>query len=151
MVYASSKSSRYAISEVSSPAWLAAIERIIETFWVGALWAVGYLAAPVLFAGLDNHALAGQLAGAMFTRVGWLSLLAAAMLLVLQWRRGDLQRWRTGLIVAMLALIVIGEYWLRPQMASAMPADFGRLHGIAQGVYLVVSLLGLVLIAAPRR
>jgi hypothetical protein len=41
------------------------------SLWVGALWAIGYLAAPVLFAMLDDRAMAGRVAGVMFTYVGW--------------------------------------------------------------------------------
>lgn len=130
--------------------WLAAIERVILTAWIGALWAVGYLAAPVLFASLESRALAGQLAGAMFTKVACLSVVAAIALLLIQWRRGwRLARWRSLVTAAMLVLIVIGELWVRPMMATAAPPDFGRLHGLAQGIYLLVSVLGLALAAAP--
>ena len=34
---------------------------------MGGLWAIGYLAAPVLFASLGDKMLAGMLAGKMFT------------------------------------------------------------------------------------
>lgn len=130
--------------------WLAAIERVILTAWIGVLWSVGYLAAPVLFASLDSRALAGQVAGNMFTKVACLSVLAAIALLLIQWRRGwRLTRWRSLTIMAMLALIATGELWVRPMMAIAAPPDFGRLHGLAQGIYLVVSVLGLALAAAP--
>ncbi|HEX5512796.1 MAG TPA: DUF4149 domain-containing protein [Gammaproteobacteria bacterium] len=131
---------------------IAALERVVLTLWVGALWTVGYLAAPVLFATLDDRALAGRLAGNMFTSVAYLSLAAGGVLLLIEWRRQDRRRWRAWLIVAMLALIAIGELWVRPLMAVAAPGDFARLHGIAQVVYLLVSLLGLGLVAhAPGR
>ena len=35
---------------------------IVITLWVGALWAIGYMAAPTLFHVLDDRALAGKLA-----------------------------------------------------------------------------------------
>jgi len=40
---------------------------IVITLWVGALWAIGYLAAPTLFHVLDDRALAGKVAGQLFT------------------------------------------------------------------------------------
>ena len=43
-----------------------ALYSIAITLWVGGLWAIGYLAAPTLFAELSDRALARQLAGAMF-------------------------------------------------------------------------------------
>jgi hypothetical protein len=126
---------------------IAALERVVLTLWVGALWTVGYLAAPVLFATLDDRALAGRLAGNMFTSVAYLSLAAGGILLLIEWRRHDRHRWRLWLIAAMLVLIAIGELWVRPLMAVAALGDFARLHGIAQVVYLLVSLLGLALVA----
>ena len=39
------------------------------TAWVGALWAIGYIAAPLLFAHLADRATAGSLAGSMFSVV----------------------------------------------------------------------------------
>jgi hypothetical protein len=42
------------------------------TLWVGGFWAIGYLAAPMLFYNLDDRMLAGMLAGKMFTGMpGW--------------------------------------------------------------------------------
>ena len=39
------------------------LERILLTLWVGSLWVVGFVVAPVLFAELDDRALAGSTAG----------------------------------------------------------------------------------------
>jgi hypothetical protein len=131
---------------------LAAVERVVLTLWVGALWAIGYIAAPVLFGVPEAQALAGRLAGEMFTAVSYLSLAAAAMLLLIRFlRRRWRPLWQPAAIGAMLALIVAGEFGVRPLMSAAAPAEFGRLHGIAQGIYLLVSLLGLILVAAPQR
>ena len=54
------------------------IYSIAITLWVGALWAIGYLAAPTLFRLLEDRPLAGRLAGEMFTYVAWLGMAAAA-------------------------------------------------------------------------
>ena len=61
---------------------LEVIERIILTLWVGALWAIGYLAVPFLFSGLDDRRLAGELAGEMFKAVGYVGLVSGIILLV---------------------------------------------------------------------
>lgn len=136
---------------MSGTPWLSATERVILTAWIGSLWSIGYLVAPVLFGSLDDRALAGQLAGSMFTKVAYLSVLAAIALLFIHWRCGwRAARWRSVMVAAMLFLVAIGELWVRPQMAVAVPSEFGRLHGFSQGIYLLVSLLGLVLVAAPR-
>ncbi|MDR2874921.1 MAG: DUF4149 domain-containing protein, partial [Methylobacillus sp.] len=58
------------------------LELIIVVAWVGGLWAIGYLAAPVLFHALnDNRQLAGNLAGEMFTGVALLSMFSGIFLL----------------------------------------------------------------------
>lgn len=129
-----------------------ALERVIVSMWVGALWSVGYIAAPVLFGTLEDRALAGELAGNMFTVTAYLSLAAGALLLLIHGLTGGARpRWPTAVVVAMLLLVAIGEFGVRPMMAAAAPSDFGRLHGIAQIFFLAVSLLGLVLAAAPCR
>ena len=51
---------------------------------VGAQLAVGYLVAPTLFAVVPERALAGTIAGAIFTRLGWIALAGYALLMLLQ-------------------------------------------------------------------
>lgn len=134
--------------------FLGAGERILLTLWVGGLWTAGYIAAPVLFASLDQPALAGFLAGRMFTAIAYLSLVCGGALLLFQLLRPSAEsrfHWRLWLIAAMLLLIAVGEFWVRPAMVAAPAADFGRLHGIAQIVYLAVSLLGLALVGLGLR
>ena len=42
------------------------LQRIILTFWIGGMWAVGYLVVPVLFQQLPTPQMAGDLAGTLF-------------------------------------------------------------------------------------
>lgn len=130
-------------------------EQLLQTLWVGALWTVGYLVAPVLFAELDSSAEAGRLAGSLFTLVAWLSLVCGGLLL-LALNLSEADRVRGILIVAMLLLICANEWGIRPVMEAARLPDgttgprFGMLHGISATMYLVVSLTGLFLVAADR-
>jgi hypothetical protein len=55
---------------------------ILIALWVGGMWAIGYLAAPVLFASLGDRQLAGMVAGKLFALIGWVGLGSAAYLLV---------------------------------------------------------------------
>ncbi len=131
-------------------------ERILLTLWVGGLWTVGYIVAPVLFASLDDRALAGSLAGTLFGILGWLGLLAGGLLLTAnQVRRPGLRgNWRALVLLAMLALVAAGQFGLAPVIAGLREAGladssrFGLLHGIASVLYLATSLLGLALVAA---
>ncbi len=136
-------------------------ERILTSLWVGALWGIGYLAVPTLFASLDDRILAGMLAGKMFTTLSYLGLGVGAVLLAAQLMARGWREPRTALLVIMLGLVAVGEFGLQPMMAelkaqglvpgSAQAAQFGRLHGVASILYLLNSLCGLGLIALGAR
>ena len=51
-----------------------ALERILLTLWVGSLWVVGFVVAPLLFAELHDRALAGSTAGTLFTVTSYIGL-----------------------------------------------------------------------------
>ncbi len=137
----------------------AAIERLLITLWVGSVWAIGYIAAPALFANLDDSELAGTLAGELFTAAAWVGMGCAIVLLMvylIQRGRSVFTQWRFWLVLVMLALTVVGEFVIRAQMELVRGTEsFARLHGTAQLVFLVVALLGLALVlagpAGPRR
>ena len=57
-------------------------ERILLTLWVGGLWAIGYIAAPTLFAMLDDRKLAGALAGQMFHIISYIGLVCGTLLFI---------------------------------------------------------------------
>ncbi len=57
--------------------WLDKFSLILITFWVGALWTTGAVAYS-LFHTLEDHQLAGQLAGQFFTYVSYLGLFSDA-------------------------------------------------------------------------
>ena len=40
------------------------------TLWVGGMWAIGYMVAPVLFSSLGDRQLAGLVAGKLFSLIG---------------------------------------------------------------------------------
>ncbi len=135
------------------------IENLLLTLWVGALFGVGYLAVPVLFASLDDRQLAGELAGEMFRLVGYLGLGAGALLLASFFWQGA--RWRVWLVVAMLALVVVSVFVLQPMMVelkqhglvpdSEEAREFARLHGVSSVLYLLTSVLGVGLVLAGPR
>ncbi|HHJ16128.1 MAG TPA: DUF4149 domain-containing protein [Gammaproteobacteria bacterium] len=131
-------------------------ERILLTLWVGGLWSVGYIVAPFLFARLEDRALAGSLAGALFEIMAWLGLACGGLLLLSNQLQSTGRRfnWRALALAIMLVLILVGQFALAPQIAGlreqglAGTDAFARLHGVAAILYLLTSLLGLVLVAA---
>jgi len=140
------------------------IQRIVLTFWIGGLWAVGYLVAPVLFHHLQNPQLAGLIAGELFTLMSWLGLASALVLTVIYFFL-DRAKWRFLLLLLMVVLITLNLLYLTPEIGelremaggviekgSEIHNRFALLHGIASGLYLLVSLLGLLLvIRQPER
>jgi hypothetical protein len=139
-------------------------ERIILTLWVGGLWAIGFLAVPVLFHTLSDRTLAGELAAPMFTLINAISLVCGAVLLlgaVVGGGRAWYRSWRVGVIAVMMAGTAVILFIIQPQMAAlkvqaaaaggTLGPQFGRLHGISSVIYLLVSVLGLLLVAATGR
>ena len=139
-------------------------ERIILTLWVGGLWAVGFLAVPVLFHSLDDRTLAGELAAPMFTIINGFGLVCGGLLLLfaaLSQGRGWVRSWRTGIIVVMMVVAAVILFVIQPQMAALkaqvaaaggeLGPQFGRLHGISSVLYLLASVLGLLLVGAGGR
>lgn len=121
------------------------------------MWTAGLIVAPLLFAQLDDRALAGTVAGSLFAITAYLGLACGGVLLVLNgWRYRAVNR-RASLMLVMLVLIVIGQFGLAPMIAElrlqglTASARFGQLHGLAGGLYMINCLLGLVLVVMGRQ
>lgn len=137
------------------------------TLWAGALWAIGYIAAPLLFANLSDRALAGSLAGAMFAVVGWLGLgCGAYLLLFMLLRLGGtaLKRLVFWLVLLMTLLAAAQLFGLQPLIAqlrsesvprelaeAATKSRFATWHGVASVLYLVQSLLAVLAVLGAGR
>jgi hypothetical protein len=130
--------------------------------WIGGTWAIGYIAAPVLFTSLDDKQLAGILAGKLFGVVAWVGIAASVYLLIYRIARdggGALKTLFFWAVAVMLALTLAGHFGIQPIMQGlkdqAMPhavmqsvfADrFARWHGVSSILYLIQSALGLLLV-----
>ena len=134
------------------------ISALCLSAWVGSLWAVGYLAVPVLFYAQPDRQLAGRLAGTMFSWSGYLGLCCGIYLLIYQLMQPAHLRQRQ-LVAAMLILSLIIQFGIQPVMndlklhalpldvmQSSFAAQFKMLHGISSVAYLIESLLGVLLV-----
>jgi len=136
---------------------LPATERILLTLWVGALWVAGFIVAPLLFSELDDRALAGSLAGSLFTITSYLGLGCGGLLLILNSLTFRAVNWRAIFVVGMLLLVVIGQFVITPMVVELRDqgltdtARFGQLHGLASVLFITTSVLGLVLVAAGQK
>jgi MFS family permease len=134
---------------------------LVATFWVGSLWAIGYVVAPTLFATLADRVLAGTIAGSLFLVEAWLSLICGVILALLVARVSVPQQAPAArkrvlqLIAAMMLCTLVGYFGLQPFMAAIRESSaaagglsgdaklhFGILHGAASAIYLLQSLVG---------
>ena len=144
-----------------------ALQSIVVTLWVGSLWTIGYIVAPLLFAKLADRALAGMLAGSFFTVVAYVGLGCAIYLLVFRLARFGSGAFGQGffwIALLMLALIVVGQFGVQPLLeslkAQALPREvmesvlrerFDTWHGVASGLYVIESVLGVALVVLQHR
>lgn len=144
-----------------------ALFQVALTLWVGGLWTVGYLVAPMLFATLADRQLAGMIAGKLFAAIGWIGLGSAAYLLLFLLQRAGasvFRRWLFWMILLMLLLASVGLFGIQPLMAQlkadALPREvvesvlrdrFAVWHGVSSVLYLMQSVLGLLVVVAAGR
>lgn len=144
-----------------------ALYLIAITLWVGGMWAIGYLAAPVLFASLSDRQSAGMVAGKLFALIGWVGLGSAVYLLIFLFARLGGRFFRSPvfwLVLSMALLVAAGQFGIQPLMAQlkadALPGQvmesvlrdrFATWHGISSILYLMQSMLGLWLVVWAHR
>ena len=144
-----------------------ALQSMTATLWVGGLWTIGFIVAPVLFATLPDRALAGLLAGKLFSLIALLGIACALYLIVYRLARDGKGALRQGLfwiVLLMLALTLAGEFGVQPVLAAlkeeALPRQvmesvlrdrFAFWHGVASGLYVIQSVLGAALVILLRR
>ena len=142
------------------------LRSLLITFWVGSMWTIGYVVAPLLFATLTDRAQAGTLAGLFFKAEAWISLICGALLLAIIWtqREHPTRILQIKLVIGMLLCTVIGYFGLQPYMAElrviaaqsggimddVVRSRFGMLHGAASVIYLLHSLLGVGLVLKSK-
>ena len=140
--------------------------------WVGGLGVLGGVAAPTLFTVLQapdpaaGRDLAGAAFGAIFERFQIVAWVCGGLLLALFGTRAALGprpfrlRYRVWTVVAMLSLSIATAIFVVPRMnrirddasgaVASLPAEdarrveFGRLHGLANGLMLLTLAAGLV-------
>ena len=125
---------------------------LLITFWVGSLWTICGLVAPMLFATLEDRHAAGNLAATFFRAATVISVVVGAVLIALAvtGRLGSADRLMKWLIATtaaapLLSEVVVGPYMERARAAGDM-ARFGALHGVAALLFVVACVSGLLLV-----
>jgi len=143
------------------------VASLLTTAWVGGLWAVGFLAVPVLFYAQPDRQLAGMLAGQMFTLVSYLGIVCGLYLLIQSMSvsgRASFRQARFWIVAVMLLITMVLQFGIQPVMTGlkleAMPLDvmhstlaarFSMLHHVSSTIYTIESLLGVVLVVKSQR
>ena len=138
------------------------IYAVALTLWIGGMWAIGYIVAPTLFYSLPDRALAGMLAGKLFTLMAYVGIGCAVYLLLYRLARfggAGLRHGAFWIMLLMLLLGLTGEFGVQPVLAGlkhqALPAEvmesvfrdrFATWHGVASVLYLIQSGLGVLLV-----
>lgn len=133
---------------------------VLLGIWLGAQLALGYVAAPVLFAQLPRMQ-AGEIAGVLFSLQAYFGLVVWVLAVVVAYG-GPQDSVPTGrqraLMVLLWLVLALNEGVVTPVIAALKSGgshvlltltggDFGLWHGIASSLYLLASLLGLYLLA----
>jgi hypothetical protein len=136
---------------------------LLITLWAGALWTIGYIVAPSLFAMIEDRALAGSIAGRLFGIVNVLGIAAGAYVLLYCLLRSGLVGLRNvtvGLVAVLVAIALASQFGIQPMMAElrvagvldeAARSRFGMWHGISSALYVVQSVILLVVVLTVRR
>jgi hypothetical protein len=145
---------------------IASARLLVAVLWAGSLWALGYIAAPAVFAAVPSL-VAGDVVAQLLTRLGWVSIACAALMLVLVRVSPDLdagrKRFLNLLVLAMLACALVMWAGLQPAMAQmrelagpggvrASPywTQFAIMHGVSQLFHVIESVLAAILVLKSR-
>ncbi len=139
-----------------------ALYSIAIALWIGGLWVIGFVVAPTLFNSLSDQALAGLIAGRLFTLVAYIGIVCALYVMLYRafWFGGRCLRHGIFWVAfALLLLMLTGVFGVQPILTGlaghALPQElmdgllrerFATWHGIASALYLVESVLGVLLV-----
>lgn len=133
------------------------LRNVLTTLWIGGMWVIGILVAPILFRALDNP-LAGAVAGKLFNAIGWVGIVAGVYLAIWWIWADGLRAFQSGrfwLVIGMLVCTLVNQFavfpiiaGIKPAMSSVTEGMFGgglsSWHTISSLIYLLQSVLGMV-------
>jgi hypothetical protein len=133
------------------------LKNLLTVLWVGGMWIVGAVVAPVLFHAMTDGS-AMVMTDKMLRIVGWIGIVAGIYLLIWWIWVDGLKSFQTGrfwLIIGMLACTLINQFAVFPILASIKPAMSQATEGMFGGglsgwrtisslIYLLQSVLGVI-------
>ena len=134
---------------------------IAAALWVGALWAIGSIVAPILFQSIPDKRLFGDIVAQLFYVLAWLGIACASYMLIVFLVRDGFRSLKTAvfwLVFVMLLLTLAAHFGVQPIIAglrhelakeaveAVVRQRFATWHGIASVLYIVQSALGIGLL-----
>ncbi|MDJ0522543.1 MAG: DUF4149 domain-containing protein [Planctomycetota bacterium] len=124
--------------------------------WTGAVLAVAFVAAPVVFAAVPEHIptkdIAGRVIGPSFGRVDTAGIVAAGLGLVYLWLlpRSRARLWREIVLVLMLGAAIVNGTYLSPAI-TARQEPLDTYHAASVALWMLIIVGGLLLTAVGLR
>ncbi|MHB1565432.1 MAG: DUF4149 domain-containing protein [Acidiferrobacter sp.] len=130
-----------------------ATTRILAALWIGGLWVLGFVVAPLLFARLPL-ATAGAIAGGLFALWQGVGLFVGAVVFLAvrrmprPWPLVAATVWGLDAVFELGLLPVMGFVRATPHFGpgSALWGTFLALHTVAVALYFIEGVLGLALV-----
>lgn len=136
-----------------------ALKNIAQTLWVGGMWAIGFIAAPVLFRAFSSGQ-AGSAAGVMFAWMAWVGMVCGVFLLFHAIYNHGFRVVKTApfwLVLGMLVCTFANHFAVFPIISElksqasvaakgVLGGGFSTWHAISSLIYGVQCLLGLFLV-----
>lgn len=124
------------------------IALMVAALWWGSATSIGFLVVPMLFARLATPAIAGNMAGQLFSAQTWVTVACALVLIVharskIESRADASVRAIVGLAVTGLMLALLQEYAVSPRILARDNLRFWHAAGSAMylGQWLCAGLL----------
>jgi hypothetical protein len=118
--------------------WKARLTLLAAALWWGSLGVIGFLAVPLLFRHAPSTAVAGMLAGKLFSAQAWLSLSCGIVVLAgardeegtatMGWAGGAV-----GFVLAAMLCALLQEFAVAPRIIARQNLAFW--HSVGTGLY----------------
>jgi len=115
---------------------MARLQIFLAALWWGSLCAVGFMVVPMLFMHLETPAIAGQMAGKLFSAQTWLAV-ACGILLLLAAKRQNLDKAHAPLpwVITGMLLALLIELAVKPHIMAR--DNLALWHNLGSAFYVL--------------
>lgn len=115
---------------------MARLQIFLAALWWGSLTTVGFMVVPMLFMHLETPAIAGQMAGKLFSAQTWLALACGVLLLLAAKRQNvDKAHAPSPWVIAGMLLALLIELAVKPHIMSR--DNLALWHNLGSAFYVL--------------